>query len=74
MLSTPKLFNESKVLISTKKWGDEKPSSESSWQILISKFLENFSNIDELVVYFDKYLINLSKKTLNSYLKSVSKL
>ena len=38
---------------------------------IISKFLENFSNIDELVVYFDEYLINLSKKTLNSYLKSV---
>ncbi len=40
---------------------------------VISKFLENFSNIDELVVYFDKYLIDLSKKTLNSYLKSVIK-
>jgi len=38
---------------------------------VISKFLENFSNIDELVAYFDKYLIDLSKKTLNSYLKSV---
>ena len=38
---------------------------------IISKFLENFSNIDELVEYFDKYLDNLSKKTLNSYLKSV---
>ena len=39
---------------------------------IISKFLENFSNIDELVEYFDKYLDNLSKKTLNSYIKSVS--
>ena len=39
---------------------------------IISKFLENFTNIDELVEYFDKYLVNLSKKTLNSYLKSVS--
>ena len=38
---------------------------------IISKFLENFSNIDELVEYFDQYLLNLSKKTLNSYLKSV---
>ncbi len=38
---------------------------------IISKFLENFTNIDELVEYFDKYLDNLSKKTLNSYLKSV---
>ena len=38
---------------------------------IISKFLENFNNIDELVEYFDEYLKNLSKKTLNSYLKSV---
>ena len=38
---------------------------------IISKFLENFQNIDELVEYFDEYLHNLSKKTLNSYLKSV---
>ena len=38
---------------------------------IISKFLENFSNINELVEYFDQYLLNLSKKTLNSYLKSV---
>ena len=38
---------------------------------IISKFLENFSNINELVEYFDEYLLNLSKKTLNSYLKSV---
>ena len=38
---------------------------------IISKFLENFTNIDELVEYFDEYLENLSKKTLNSYLKSV---
>ena len=38
---------------------------------IISKFLENFTNINELVEYFDEYLENLSKKTLNSYLKSV---
>ena len=38
---------------------------------IISKFLENFTNINELVQYFDEYLKNLSKKTLNSYLKSV---
>ncbi len=38
---------------------------------IISKFLENFRNINDLVDYFDKYLENLSKKTLNSYLKSV---
>tara|TARA_B100000035_G_scaffold162952_1_gene138788 strand:- start:137 stop:598 length:462 start_codon:yes stop_codon:yes gene_type:complete len=38
---------------------------------IISKFLENFKNIEELVAYFDDYSLNLSKNTLNSYLKSV---
>ena len=38
---------------------------------VISKFLENFNNIDELVEYFDEFFRDLSKKTLNSYLKSV---
>ena len=41
---------------------------------IISTFLENFNKIDYLVDYFDKYRENLVKKTLNSYLKSVSKL
>ena len=39
-----------------------------------SIFLENFEKTDYLVEYFEKYKENLSKKTLNSYLKSVSKL
>ena len=38
---------------------------------IISKFLENFNNIEELVDYFNNYYLNLSKNTLNSYLKSV---
>ena len=38
----------------------------------LSIFLEDFNNIDDLLVYFDEYNLNLSKKTLNSYLKSVS--
>ena len=37
----------------------------------ISKFLVNFGNIEELVNYFNNYYLNLSKNTLNSYLKSV---
>ena len=37
----------------------------------LSKFLENFNNIEELIEYFDKFFKDLSKKTLNSYLKSV---
>ena len=39
---------------------------------IFSIFLENFEKIDYLVEYFEKYKENLSKKTLNSYLKSVS--
>ena len=37
-----------------------------------SFFLNDFQNIDELVNYFDEFNLNLSKKTLNYYLKSVS--
>ena len=37
-----------------------------------SIFLENFEKTDYLIEYFEKYKENLSKKTLNSYLKSVS--
>ena len=40
---------------------------------IISKFLENFKNTEELVTYFNNYYLNLSKNTLNSYLKSVIK-
>ena len=38
----------------------------------ISLFLRDFNNIEYLLDYFDKFDENLSKKTLNSYLKSVS--
>ena len=38
----------------------------------ISTFLSDFQNYDELLEYFDLFNANLSKKTLNSYLKSVS--
>ncbi len=37
----------------------------------ISFFLSEFRNIDDLLDYFDKFNSNLSKKTLNSYIKSV---
>ena len=40
---------------------------------IISKFLENFNNVDDLVKYFDDFFLDLSKKSLNSYLKSVIK-
>ena len=37
-----------------------------------SIFLSDFGNIDQLLEYFELFNENLSKKTLNSYLKSVS--
>ena len=39
----------------------------------ISLFLGEFKNNEELLTYFDNFNLNLSKKTLNSYIKSVSK-
>ena len=38
----------------------------------ISIFLSDFAKIDEMIDYFEAYNEDLSKKTLNSYLKSVS--
>ena len=38
----------------------------------LSLFLDNFNNINYLVEYFEDFRDNLSKNTLNSYLKSVS--
>ena len=38
----------------------------------ISLFLSEFQNIHDLTDYFDDFNLKLSKKTLNSYLKSVS--
>ena len=38
-----------------------------------SLFLNDFEKIDHLLDYFEEFNENLSKKTLNSYLKSVSK-
>ena len=39
----------------------------------ISTFLGNFQKTDYLVDYFEDFRVDLSKKTLNSYIKSVSK-
>ena len=38
-----------------------------------SHFLSDFKEINELIDYFEHFNDDLSKKTLNSYLKSVSK-
>ena len=40
----------------------------------LSLFLDNFENIHYLVEYFEDFRVNLSKNTLNSYIKSVSNL
>ena len=49
-------------------WDDLEDSKKTK---ILSKFLENFRNIEHLVDYFNNYCLNLSKNTLNSYLKSV---
>jgi cytochrome b pre-mRNA-processing protein 3 len=38
----------------------------------ISLFLIDFNNIEYLLEYFEKFNENLSKKSLNSFIKSVS--
>ena len=38
-----------------------------------SILLSDYQNIEHLIDYFEEYNDNLSKKTLNSFIKSVSK-
>jgi len=40
---------------------------------LISKYLSDFSDLDDIINYFDDFNDNLSKKTLNYFIKSVIK-
>ena len=40
---------------------------------ILEKFLDNAVNVDFLVDYFEKYRINLTNNTLNSYIKGVNK-
>ena len=49
-----------------------KEDDNSEKEKKVSKFLVNFGNISLLVEYFNEFDEILSKKTLNSYLKSVS--
>ena len=51
-------------------WNDYKKQNKEK---IISVFLNNYDSIEHLVDYFDNFNTDLSKKTLNSYLKSVSK-
>ena len=41
--------------------------------ILLEKFLDNATNTDYLVNYFEKYVLNLRNNTLNSHIKGVVK-
>ena len=50
-------------------WGKLKNNEKKK---KISHFLTNFNKIEQLVDYFDQFEEDLKKKTLNSYLKSVS--
>ena len=45
---------------------------ESRANILIT-FLDNATNVDYLIDYFEKYRLNLENKTLNSHIKGVLK-
>jgi cytochrome b pre-mRNA-processing protein 3 len=45
---------------------------ESRNSVLVS-FLDNSSNIEHLVKYFENYRLNLTNSTLNSYIKGVVK-
>ena len=44
-----------------------------SKRILLENFLDNATNTEYLVEYFEKYRLNLVNNTLNSYLKGVVK-
>ena len=50
-------------------WNDMTRSEKKN---KFSIFLSDFENIEYLLDYFDEFNINLSKKTLNSFIKSVS--
>ncbi len=41
---------------------------------LLKKYLSDYDDLNLIVVYFDDFNDNLSKKTLNLFLKSVIKL
>ena len=47
-------------------------SDQTKKEKILSNFLKNFDKIENLTIYFDEFRENLLKKTLNSYLKSVS--
>ena len=58
------------ILLELRVWNEINTAEKEK---KIGSFLTNFNEIDKLVEYFDDFNDNLSKKTLKSYLKSVSK-
>ena len=57
------------AIVSEIHFWDELDKSEKLKKL--SSFLEDFKEIDVLIDYFDDFNINLRKKTLNFFLKSV---
>ena len=57
------------AIVSDIHFWDELDKSEKSKKL--SSFLEDFTEIDILVEYFDDFAVKLSIKTLNFFLKSV---
>ena len=57
-------------MVSEIHFWEELPKDEKLKKFSI--FLSDFGNIEHLLNYFEDFNLNLSKKTLNSYLKSVS--
>ena len=51
-------------------WDDLNLESRSN---ILEKFLDNAKNTDHLALYFEKYRLNLTNNTLNSYIKGVVK-
>ena len=58
------------AIVSDIHFWDELSKDQKNKKIL--NFLDNFGQIEHLIDYFDQFRDKLSKKTLNSYLKSVS--
>ena len=59
------------LMVSEIHFWEEMPKKEKLKKI--SNYLGDFEDIDQLLHYFELFNENLSKKTLNSYIKSVSK-
>ena len=57
------------AIVSEIHFWDKLKKNEKSKKL--SSFLQDFKEIDNLVDYFDDFSLNLRKKTLNFFLKSV---